>query len=449
MSTSNTINTDVLVLGAGPSGLFAANEAALAGASVLLVDATGELGGNAPFSSGYMAFACTSLQREHGIVDTPEAFLDDMILEVERKRELFNPELGIDVARRYAQESGAAFEYMVELGFRFGRLVSHPLLHRTDRRVTMLDRSQFHGIFSERFTTLEVTLMLRTRALGLVFAGGVVSGARLESSKGEQSEVHASSGVVVTTGGYQAGAEMRRRYQPNLDPNSPHMGLDTAVGDGQSMLEAQGGDLVNMNMVNELVQVASSLVEECIAVNEAGERFHDEAGPLDERVLALRRQPGAIAYFLCDARTAERRAQLLAEMPGRAKHLDSLGEVARAIGAPADALVETVQRWNATVEGGATVDPEFGRVVFPDPRIGIRTPPFTVTPMVVGTGVSGGGARVSTDMEVLRTDGSSIANVFAAGDCNGLINSALGLGGIHLGSAVTLGRVAGQSAAKS
>jgi succinate dehydrogenase/fumarate reductase flavoprotein subunit len=441
------IETNVLILGAGPSGLVAAHEAALTGASVVLVDPTGEIGGNGAFSTGYMAFADTSLQRENGIRDTPELFLNDMRTEVERKRDAFEPEFDIELATRFVQESGTAFEYMADLGFGFGRFISRPHQHTVDRMVVLLKTIQFRDIFAQRLSELGVTLMLRSRARELLTTGGSVNGALIEKSSGHQTQVRASAGIVVTTGGYQASAAMRKRYQPALDSTSPYQGLDTIVGDGHTMLEAVGADLVNMHMVPELVQIASRLVEECIAVNESGRRFHDEAGPYNERLRALRRQPGSIAYFLCDARTGERHAQLLGEMPGPAKHLGSLEDVARAINAPASTLSETVARWNQIVEGGSMLDREFGRVVFPDPPIGIRTPPYTVVPMSVGSDISAGGARVSPDMEVLKVDRTPIVNVFAAGDCIGLINSAAGLGGIHLSSAVTLGRIAGKSAA--
>ena len=47
-------------------------------------------------------------------------------------------------------------------------------------------------------------------------------------------------------------------------------GLDTNRGDGQLMIEKAGGGLVNMDMVPEVVLIASRLVEDCIAVTEDG-----------------------------------------------------------------------------------------------------------------------------------------------------------------------------------
>jgi succinate dehydrogenase/fumarate reductase flavoprotein subunit len=448
MSAGSPIDTDVLVLGAGPGGLAAAHQAALSGASVLLVDRTGELGGNGAFSSGYMAFAGTSLQRAHGIEDSAELFLQDMLAEVERKRESYDPEFGAEAGARFAQDSGPAFEYLVGLGFGFGRFVPRPRQHTASRMVVMLRTAQFQELYSKLLPDLGVTFMPRTRARELLSAGGRVTGALAERADQTMVEIRAARSVIVTTGGYQASSELRARYQPELDPHAPYQGLDTIVGDGQMMLQAAGAALVNMHMVPELVKMASRLVEECIALNEDGKRFEDEAGPYQERLQKLRAQPGGIGYFLCDAHTARRHAQLLAEIPGPHRSADTITDVARIIGAPADVVTRTVERWNATVESSATTDPEFGRVIFPDPRIGIRTPPFTVVPMVAGTDISAGGVRVSPDMEALDVQGKPIPRLYSAGDTTGLINSAAGLGGVHLASAVTLGRVAGQTATR-
>jgi NADPH-dependent 2,4-dienoyl-CoA reductase/sulfur reductase-like enzyme len=64
--------SDVLVVGSGPGGLAAADRALELGASVRVLEAGGELGGNAAFSTGYLAFAGTSLEREHGINDSAD-----------------------------------------------------------------------------------------------------------------------------------------------------------------------------------------------------------------------------------------------------------------------------------------------------------------------------------------------------------------------------------------
>jgi succinate dehydrogenase/fumarate reductase flavoprotein subunit len=39
-----------------------------------------------------------------------------------------------------------------------------------------------------------------------------------------------------------------------------------------------------------------------------------------------------------------------------------------------------------------------------------------------------------------------VPNLFAAGDCNGSISAANGMGGVHIAAALTLGRIAAERA---
>lgn len=444
MSDPDARDTDVLVVGAGPGGVSAALEAARAGASVVIADATGEVGGNGAFSTGYIAFADSDYQRDHGVADDADKFVSDMLREVELQREEFDPEFDADLAHRFARESRDAYSFLSELGFRFSRLIPRPLQHTTPRMLATVDPSRFNAGFSEAFDDLGVERLLRRPVVALTTTGDRVTGARIGGGAHEI-EVRARLGVVIGAGGFQANPDLRRRYQPGQDPYSPYAGLDTAKGDGQQMMESVGADLVNMTLIPRHICAASRFIEDSIALNGDGHRFHDEAGPYDDRVTALQSEPGVIGYYFCDALAASRNAQHIAEMPRPAKHFNSLAEVASAIGAEPESVIETVDRWNAMLASGVDKDPEFDRVVFPADRAAITTLPYSVIPMVMGTTFTAGGARVTIDMEVLRPDRTVIPGLFAVGDSVGMINPASGLGGMHLSSGVTLGRVAGRN----
>lgn len=445
MNARNVIFTDVAVLGAGPSGCSAGVEAVRAGAGVIIVEATGELGGNGAFSTGYMAFANSELQRRQGIVDSADLLVDDMVREVELQRSAgYEPAFSLELAHRYASESASAYEFLVSLGFEFGRFIPRPRVHTVDRLLALKSPAQFRELFTLACDGLGIKTMLRHRATQLIMSDGRVAGVVVKRSDGDEVELRAAKGVIVATGGFQANRDMRSRYRPQMNVTLPYKGIDTAYGDGQRMLEAVGCELVNMEMIVEQVQAASRFVEDCIAVNEAGNRFHDETGPYLERRTKLSEQLGGIGYYVFDERAAQRHAQLIAEMPGPPKQFASVSEVARGIGCVSSELEQTISGWNALVESTATRDPDFGRVVFPDPRVGFRGPPFFVIRMGLGVMPTVGGARVTTNLKALHADGAVIPGVFAVGDSMGLLNPAAGLGGIHLGSGVTLGRAAGR-----
>lgn len=436
---------DVVVVGGGVGGCAAAVEAAVAGASVVLLEAGGELGGNAARSTGYLAFADTTMQREAGIEDGAEAFLADMRAEVDRQSERYGILFDEALARRFAEESGATFDFLVDLGVRFNRFIPRPKQHTVDRMVDTVDVTAFRTGFERRLDELGVDVVLHARARRLVTEDGRVTGVAATVGDGVEQVVRASGAVVLAAGGYQANADVRRRYQPAHLADTPYLGVDTDLGDGHVMGQAVGGDLINMTMIPPLVMVASAFVEDAIAVNRAGRRFHDEAGPYDDRVAALGQQPGRDAWYVFDDRVARAKGLLVEQMPEPPVTADTLVGLADVLGVDGGRLEETVTRWNAAVAAGR--DEHLGRVVLPSSGRGIEEAPFHASRMVVGINFPAGGFRVTTDMEVVDLYGRTIPGLLAVGDCVGGVSPAIGLGGLKITPAVTLGRVAGRVAA--
>lgn len=162
---------------------------------------------------------------------------------------------------------------------------------------------------------------------------------------------------------------------------------------------------------------------------------------------ALEAQPET-PYYVFDDRVAVEKQRLVRHLPGESKRAGSLSELAVVIGCPVDELQRTIESWNAAV-----LDPDlrsrdpFGREVYPTTGGGIVQPPFHTAPMIVGASFTGGGFAVTPEMRIRHVDGGVIDGLFAVGDCVGGVNSVSGLGGIHLGSACTLGMLAGCAAA--
>ncbi len=73
-----SLSCDVIVIGAGASGLSAAIEAADAGARVIVLEKNPMPGGSSRLSVGSINAAGSSLQKRAGIVDTPDEHFADM-----------------------------------------------------------------------------------------------------------------------------------------------------------------------------------------------------------------------------------------------------------------------------------------------------------------------------------------------------------------------------------
>ena len=439
---------DVVVVGAGPGGMSAAVAASDHGASVVVLEALDEIGGNAVWSTGYLAFCDFDMQDARGLADSEEHFLADARAEVERQRELYGIVWDEALTRLYAARSATVYRFLRKYGVSFERLIERPLQHTVHRMAKLDDTFALRPAYQKAFDERGVTVHLQTRGTQLVTEAGRVTGILAEDAKGIRRHYAARRGVVLTTGGYQAGAKLRRRYQPEHLALTPYLGVSTCRGDGHLMGQSVGGDLINMTMVQPLVMVASSFVEDAIAVNLSGERFHDEAGPYDDRVHALLRQAKREAYYIFDEATMKKSRHLVEQMPAEAISAPSLAELARKLGCPAANLEKSVADWNAFLATTGEKEPGFGRVIMPAGRRAITTGPFHATRMVLGINFPAGGFRTTQSMAVIDVYGQPIPGLYAAGDTVGGVNPCLGLGGIHISSAMTLGFVAGEAAAK-
>jgi len=134
--------------------------------------------------------------------------------------------------------------------------------------------------------------------------------------------------------------------------------------------------------------------------------------------------------------------------PQVAAQAESLEDLAVRTGLPADALRQSVQRFNALIDSGA--DTDFGRFksTAEAPRR-IEQPPFYAVQMFPMTRKSMGGVAVDRQARALDGEGQVIPGLYAVGELNGSvgINGKHGLDGMFLGPAILTGRLAGRSIA--
>ncbi|MFJ4025923.1 FAD-binding dehydrogenase [Paenarthrobacter sp. NPDC089989] len=271
----NRIESDVLVVGAGLSGLVAAATAYAAGKSVAILDQEGSasLGGQAHWSFGGLFMVDTPEQRRLGVKDSAELALQDWLASAGFDRD------NDAHARRWAEAyvdfaSGEKRSWLKSLGVGIFPLVQWaerggygpqghgntvPRFHvawGTGPAVV----EPFAAKVQEGVAVGRITLHLRHRATSLTVASGTVTGvggdvlepttaARGQaSSRAVVGPFEAAGGaVVVATGGIGGNHDtVRRQWPGGLAPPEMLSGVPASVdGAFLAVAETAGATLVN------------------------------------------------------------------------------------------------------------------------------------------------------------------------------------------------------------
>ena len=224
---------DVVVVGAGASGLPAAIMARDQGASVIVMDANHDIGGHAMVSGGRIPLGGgTSLQKKYGIADSA----DQVYLDHTNHR---NTEFRFgdrELIRMWADENAPTFEFLIENGVIFNdagpTIVNGGTVPRlfvtqsfSDNLNETINGSPGSGLVRHLEASAKakgVTFMLRqkmTRIIRERSSGNAAPGRVLGITalfNGKEVNIQAKRGVVITTGGHTANVEFRRMFDPRL-----------------------------------------------------------------------------------------------------------------------------------------------------------------------------------------------------------------------------------------
>lgn len=287
---------------------------------------------------------------------------------------------------------------------------------------------------------------------------GRVIGVTATDKVGNKYEFTSKDGVILATGGYSQNKEIRQKSAPHLTSEMVSTNQPGATGDGIIIATRHGADTTGMNYV-QVYPLATpgtgalqgrarkmSGLDDVIDVNKNGERFVKEDARRDEFVAAIKKQPGGVVYDINDSSIVKPLNSFNEDVEtlvsiGRIYKADSLADLAKQLGMPADKLEATVAEFNKMVE--AKKDPKFGRKLFDRP---IVKPPFYATPRAPSIHHTMGGLQISTNAQVLDKNGKPIPGLYAAGEVTGGIHGSNRLGGNATADVLTFGRIAAKSA---
>jgi tricarballylate dehydrogenase len=277
--------------------------------------------------------------------------------------------------------------------------------------------------------------------------------------------------VVVAAGGFEADLAWLREYWDDAADRFTIRGTPYNTGVALKALYAAGampvGDPYGLHCVavdaraprfDGGIVTRIDSIPFGIVVNAAGERFYDEGEDLWPKRYAIwgkliADQPGQAAYAIFDAKAAGR----FIPSVFRPLSAPSIGELAQLLGLAADAVVATVERFNASIPPDqiAQMDRLDGcrtdGVTPPKSNWAQRldAAPYSAYPLRPGVTFTYLGVEVDADARVGTVDGGRFENVFAAGECMaGNILTRGYLAGFGLTIGATFGRIAGGGAAQ-
>ena len=486
---------DVVVVGAGNAAMCAAFAAREAGVDVIVLERApqDEEGGNTRFTAGAIRFAYDGVDDLRALMPdltdeevartdfgkyTEENFFDDMARVTENRTDP-------DLAELLVRRSRATLMWLRDKGVRFV-----PIYGRQAFKVD--GRFKFWGgltveawgggpglVEAQRAiaTKQGIPVFHEARALSLVHDDDGVRGVVVRHM-GTTRTVHCRA-VVLAAGGFESNPEWRTRYLgPGWDLAKVR-GTRFNTGDGIRMaLDAGAAPCGNWSGCHAVgwdrnapefgdLAVGDGFQKHSypwgIMVNANGERFVDEGADFRNYTYAkygavILRQPGQFAWQIFDRKVThllrdEYRIRQVTKVT--ADSLDAL--VAKLDDVNAQRALDTIHAYNAAVRTDVPFDPNVkdgrGTQGLAVPKSNwantIDEPPFEAYAVSCGITFTFGGLRITTDAQVVDTDGRPMPGLYAAGELVGGLFYFNYPGGTGLMSGAVFGRIAGTSAGRT
>jgi fumarate reductase flavoprotein subunit len=451
MNTNDNANTsnlfaDMVVIGAGGSGLTSALVAAEAGVrNVIVLEKTAKPGGNT-FLTGDVFAVGSPLQKRLGIDISADDVFREKISHAEWK-------VDAKLYRNWINRSGDIIRWLENKGIEFKHIlvflqsslqVAHDCGEPGHPGIT--GRTIIENLCKE-CQKLNIKVLCETSGKRILTdPAGEVCGVLAQN---KENELNISTRcVVLTTGGFAGNKEMLNKYFP------AHSYLRTGslpqmTGDGMVMAEEAGAivdDQLALLLVGPGHQGSGSVGmlfrrSEMMMVNKDGERFYDESAHLhynpDDITNTVNRQREKTCYAMLDSATKQAiiqddkplygvEAMLLSKSwrdtleaefqkdaaEGKAMISNSWDEIAEYIGANRDSLKHTIEQYNSFCD--RSYDADFLKEK--SYLKALRTPPYYVIKGSQSFNTTFGGIKINHHMEVLNKKDISITGLYAAGD---------------------------------
>ncbi len=470
---------DILIVGAGTSGMTCAITAAERGLKVGVLEKADYVGGAMHWSGGHMSAGGTHLQKEKGIEDSPEKHLVDIYRINDKSGDL-------DLIEKAVYEAPKTIQWLDDIGMEWAsecpRIIYGHVAYDTARTIYGPEKAisiykVLLPLWEKYVASGNIDIHFDHSFAGLGKTGKRYDMVVCETPSGELS--YHGKNIVITTGGY--GSNPAYFQEKHGDIPLVSSCYPTATADGHMIVEKHGakfrlGDFhlpslggmeeeagsgrVDFNKAWAMVLTSVYRQPRDIYVNAHGKRFirEDEVSP-ETRELTTMKQPDWCFWVVFDEKALNSNDHnghhnpiiigwTVAQMKEEAKKnralvmADSIEALAKKTGLPADNLKTTIEDYNTMVE--TKEDPDFAREFLEDP---IKEAPFYALKVHASVLVTFGGIKVNKELQILDAQSQPMEGLYGAGEFLGLgaTSGSSFCSGMAITPALSFGRILGRT----
>ena len=451
-----TVNEDVVVIGAGGAGLVAAIEAKLNGAkNVAVLEKMAFAGGNTLISGGEYAAPNNWIQEKKGIQDSKDIFYNDILKGGDNEGD---PKL-VRVLADNALDGAKWLRDYVDVTFEDRQLFFGG--HSVERSLVPKDATGVEMIkkLLAKADELGIKVYYETPATELIVDKDRVVGVKAESATTDYT-FNAKNGVIIASGGFGSNVQMRMKYNKDIDDSILSTNTVGITGDGIVMAEKVGAKLEDMQFIQTyptcdpisgalLYFGDVRLAGGSILVNQEGKRFVEELQRRDVISMAIKSQPGSVAYQFCDQAQVDN-SGVAEHHKGEVEYLfnnkllvkaNTIKEAADFFGIDAKELEKTVDKYNEYAKNGKDLEFNKRGKLTPFDKNG----PFYIMKAVPAVHHTMGGLKIDENARVINQNGEPIKGLYAAGEVTGDIHGTNRLGSDAIADITVFGKIAGKN----